>query len=100
MNKFVLATFAALLLGTAAFAQPAEARCWWNGYSWHCWHSHGWWGTIIHIGAIMDMAMALTGITTGTVSLISAQGWSTAVPAVVPAILPNTEPETRPVPPG
>ena len=66
MNKFVLATCAAVLLGTAAFAQPAEARCWWNGYSWHCWHSHGWWGTIIHIGAIMDMAMALTGITTGT----------------------------------
>ena len=43
MKKFVLATVAALLLGTAAFAQPAEARCWWNGYSWHCWHPYGGW---------------------------------------------------------
>jgi len=44
MRRFVLATLAALAIGTAAFAQPAEARCWWNGYSWHCWHPHGWWG--------------------------------------------------------
>ena len=44
MRKFVLATLAALAIGTAAFAQPAEARCWWNGYSWHCWGgSHAWW---------------------------------------------------------
>jgi hypothetical protein len=44
MRKFVLATLAALAIGTAAFAQPAEARCWWNGYSWHCWGGpHAWW---------------------------------------------------------
>jgi len=43
MRKFVLATLAALAIGTAAFAQPAEARCWWNGYSWHCWSPHAWW---------------------------------------------------------
>jgi hypothetical protein len=45
MRKFVLATLAALAIGTAAFVQPAEARCWWNGYSWHCWggpHAWGW----------------------------------------------------------
>jgi len=42
MRKFILATLAALVIGTAAFAQPAEARCWWNGYSWHCWHPHAW----------------------------------------------------------
>lgn len=44
MRKFVLATLAALALGTAAFAQPAEARCWWNGYSWHCWRPQTSWG--------------------------------------------------------
>ena len=43
MRKFILATLAALMIGTAAFAQPAEARCWWNGYSWHCWHPQAWW---------------------------------------------------------
>ena len=42
MRKFVLATLAALAIGTAAFAQPAEARCWWNGFAWHCWHPHAW----------------------------------------------------------
>ena len=42
MRKFILATLAALVIGTAAFAQPAEARCWWNGYSWHCWRPHAW----------------------------------------------------------
>ena len=43
MRKFILATLAALAIGTAAFAQPAEARCWWNGYSWHCSYPHAWW---------------------------------------------------------
>ena len=42
MKKIVLATVAAVLLGTAALARPAEARCWSNGYSWHCWHPHAW----------------------------------------------------------
>lgn len=27
----------ALLAGTVA-ARPAEARCFWNGYAWECWH--------------------------------------------------------------
>lgn len=51
MRKFVVVTLAALAIGTAAFASPAEARCWWNGYSWHCnspraawWHRHHHWG--------------------------------------------------------
>ena len=42
MRKFVVATLAALAIGTAAFAQPADAACWWNGFAWHCWHSHAW----------------------------------------------------------
>ena len=42
MRRTVLATLAAFVLGTAAMAQPAEARCWWNGYAWHCWHPHAW----------------------------------------------------------
>jgi hypothetical protein len=44
MKKIVIATLAAFLLGTAAMAQPAEARCSWNGYARHCWHPHAsWW---------------------------------------------------------
>ena len=42
MKKIVIATVAAFVLGTAALASPAEARCWSNGYSWHCWHRHAW----------------------------------------------------------
>ena len=42
MKKIVIATAAAFVLGTAALASPAEARCWWNGYAWHCWHPHAW----------------------------------------------------------
>jgi hypothetical protein len=44
MRKFVIATLAALTLGTAAFAQPADARCWWNGFAWVCSHPvvHSW----------------------------------------------------------
>jgi len=55
--KFVLSALAAvtLLVGVAA-SQPAEARCFWNGFGWEChhyapwaWHRHhwrpyGWWG--------------------------------------------------------
>jgi hypothetical protein len=50
MKRFALTTLAALVIGTAAFAHPAEARCWSNGYSWHCWHPreawrhHHYWG--------------------------------------------------------
>lgn len=43
MRKFIVATVAALAIGTAAFAHPAEARCLWNGYSWHCSHPHANW---------------------------------------------------------
>jgi hypothetical protein len=43
--KIVLGALAAatLLVGVAA-SQPAEARCFWNGYGWQCWHSHHYWG--------------------------------------------------------
>jgi hypothetical protein len=44
MRRIIFAGFAAFLLGSAALASPAEARCWSNGYAWHCWHPHGWWG--------------------------------------------------------
>jgi hypothetical protein len=43
MKKIVIAALAAFLLGTAALSTPAEARCWWNGYAWHCWHPHDSW---------------------------------------------------------
>jgi hypothetical protein len=44
--RFILGALAAatLLVGVAAW-QPAEARCFWNGYGWQCWHhSHHYWG--------------------------------------------------------
>jgi hypothetical protein len=44
--KYVLGALAAvtLLVGVAA-SQPAEARCYFDGYYWHCWHPHyyGYW---------------------------------------------------------
>jgi hypothetical protein len=44
MRKIMLAGLAAFLLGTAALASPAEARCWWNVYGLHCWYPrHSWW---------------------------------------------------------
>jgi hypothetical protein len=70
--KILGAALVAVLLGSAAFSSEAEARCWWNGYSWHCnnwrphhryWHNgygpgygyrHGWhrnpynWGSYSH----------------------------------------------------
>ena len=47
--RFILGALAAvaLLVGVAA-SQPAEARCWWNGYSWHCWHPHHYYGYPYH----------------------------------------------------
>jgi hypothetical protein len=52
MSKIVLVTLAALVLGTAALSSPAEARCWRNGYAWHCWHPHphAWWWHHHHWG--------------------------------------------------
>jgi hypothetical protein len=32
----LLGAFAAALLALVLLAPPAEARCWWNGYRWHC----------------------------------------------------------------
>ncbi|HEX3863914.1 MAG TPA: hypothetical protein VHY35_19700 [Stellaceae bacterium] len=42
--KYVLGALTAItLLAGVAAAQPAEARCYNNGYGWHCWHhSHHW----------------------------------------------------------
>jgi len=43
--KYMLSALAAvtLLVGVAA-SQPAEARCFWNGFGWQCHHSnHAWW---------------------------------------------------------
>jgi hypothetical protein len=44
--KIIVGALAAvtLLVGVAA-SQPAEARCFWNGFAWECWHHyrhHGW----------------------------------------------------------
>jgi hypothetical protein len=41
--KIILGTLTglALLAGIAA-AQPAQARCWWNGYAWNCAQAHAW----------------------------------------------------------
>ncbi|HEX3954916.1 MAG TPA: hypothetical protein VHW90_15160 [Stellaceae bacterium] len=41
--KFVLGALAAVtLLAGVASAQPADARCFRDGYGWHCWHPHPW----------------------------------------------------------
>jgi hypothetical protein len=43
MMKFVLGALAAVtLLAGVASAQPADARCFRDGYGWHCWHPHPW----------------------------------------------------------
>ena len=41
--RFILGALTAvtLLVGVAA-SQPAEARCFWNGYAMECWH-HPYW---------------------------------------------------------
>jgi hypothetical protein len=42
--KYVLGAVAAALLVGATFVQPAEARCFWNGFAMECFHSnpYGW----------------------------------------------------------
>ena len=51
MRKLVLASLAALAIGTVAFAQPADAACWRNGFAWHCWpHHHVWYHHPWHYG--------------------------------------------------
>ena len=38
--KLVLGALAAAVVASVAFVQPAEARCFWNGFAWQC-HHHG-----------------------------------------------------------
>jgi hypothetical protein len=39
--KFVLGAIAAAVITGAAFVQPAEARCFWNGFETVCIHHQG-----------------------------------------------------------
>ena len=44
--KFMLSALAAVtLLVRVAASQPAEARCFWNGWGMQCYHGYGhhWW---------------------------------------------------------
>jgi hypothetical protein len=43
MRKLMLGTLAALAVVGALSATPAEARCWWNGWGWECWHPYHHW---------------------------------------------------------
>jgi|GEM_PF-1143867 hypothetical protein len=44
MKRLLLAAVAVVLLGSAALVPEAQARCWWNGYGWHCWYPQAeWW---------------------------------------------------------
>jgi hypothetical protein len=36
--KTIYAALAAIILSGLVWSSPAEARCWWNGYRWHCTH--------------------------------------------------------------
>jgi hypothetical protein len=36
--KTIATALAAIILSALFWSQPAEARCWWNGYRWHCSH--------------------------------------------------------------
>jgi hypothetical protein len=40
--KTIATALAAIVLSALFWSQPAEARCWWNGYRWHCSHHHYW----------------------------------------------------------
>ena len=42
--RFVLGVLTAAMLAGAVWTQPAEARCWSNGYVVQCWHHpHPYW---------------------------------------------------------
>ena len=43
--RYILGALTAvtLLVGLAS-TQPAEARCFWNGYAMQCWHQPHFWG--------------------------------------------------------
>ena len=43
MKKIIVSMLAIVFLGTAAVAQPAQARCWWDGYHRHCSNPHAYW---------------------------------------------------------
>jgi hypothetical protein len=44
--KTIATALAAIILSALFWSQPAEARCWWNGYRWHCTHyRHHYWQT-------------------------------------------------------
>ena len=45
MKKIVMA-LAVIMLAGLFWPNQAEARCWWNGYRWHCTHyyRHYWYG--------------------------------------------------------
>jgi hypothetical protein len=36
MTKTILGGLMALLLASAALVPQAQARCWWNGFAYHC----------------------------------------------------------------
>ena len=42
MKKIVMA-LAVVMLGLFWSQSAAEARCWWNGYRWHCTHYRHYW---------------------------------------------------------
>ena len=41
--KTIATALAAIILSALFWSQPAEARCWWNGYRWHCTHYRHYW---------------------------------------------------------
>lgn len=41
--KFVLGAIAAVVIAGTAFVQPAQARCFWNGFAMECFHSSPYW---------------------------------------------------------
>jgi hypothetical protein len=41
MKKMVVAV-AAVIVAALLWSQPAEARCWWNGFRTVCTHRHYW----------------------------------------------------------
>ena len=41
MKKMVVA-LAAVIVAVLLWSQPAEARCWWNGFRTVCTHRHYW----------------------------------------------------------
>ncbi|HLY45442.1 MAG TPA: hypothetical protein VKQ73_07670 [Stellaceae bacterium] len=52
MKTLLAALAAVMLIGAVATATPAQANCWWNGYTWRCWspayhpywrHHHPYW---------------------------------------------------------